>query len=346
MAATGSSTQAPSLTDLVLRNPTRPAPRFNRSLFPWVRSASLSDPGRAVAAEELARALGAPLHRTSRGVMVRCPVHADRTPSLAIGESSDGHILLHCFAGCTFAAVRNALRARGMWPESQGGWQVPDPAAKARRKAEMAAAEKPRIEGAQRLWRQGQPVSPDDPAGLYLMGRGLPGSWPASLRYLPTVRHPSGAHVPALIAAACRWPERSPRAVQMTALTSEGHKADVTPVRWTKGVLVQAAVRLAPWRQSSPIVITEGVEDGLAVLRAVSSATVWAVLGVSNASSLALPSGAETVLALDGDEAGRKWGKAAAATLASCGHRVCLAQLPEGVDPNDLLAASTAGGAA
>ena len=47
-----------------------------------------------------------------------------------------------------------------------------------------------------------------------------------------------------------------------------------------------------------------------------------------------------------GDEAGRKWGKAAAATLASCGHRVCLAQLPEGVDPNDLLAASTAGGAA
>lgn len=30
----------------------------------------------------------------------RCPAHADCSPSLSIRAWSDGHVLLHCFAGC------------------------------------------------------------------------------------------------------------------------------------------------------------------------------------------------------------------------------------------------------
>ena len=41
----------------------------------------------------------------------RCPSHDDRSPSLAIKEEGDGHILLHCFAGCE---TENVLAAIGL----------------------------------------------------------------------------------------------------------------------------------------------------------------------------------------------------------------------------------------
>lgn len=41
----------------------------------------------------------------------RCPAHADKGPSLAIRETDDGRILLHCFAGCP---VDNVVGAIGM----------------------------------------------------------------------------------------------------------------------------------------------------------------------------------------------------------------------------------------
>jgi hypothetical protein len=40
------------------------------------------------------------VRRTSRGWKARCPAHADRDPSLSIGTTEDGTILLNCFAGC------------------------------------------------------------------------------------------------------------------------------------------------------------------------------------------------------------------------------------------------------
>lgn len=30
-----------------------------------------------------------------------CPAHADKGPSLSVRESTDGSVLIHCFAGCT-----------------------------------------------------------------------------------------------------------------------------------------------------------------------------------------------------------------------------------------------------
>lgn len=38
-----------------------------------------------------------------------CPAHDDRSPSLSIKEESDGHILLHCFAGCSVVDVVGAV---------------------------------------------------------------------------------------------------------------------------------------------------------------------------------------------------------------------------------------------
>ncbi|MFU8789517.1 MAG: CHC2 zinc finger domain-containing protein [Methylobacter sp.] len=38
-----------------------------------------------------------------------CPAHNDKSPSLAIKETEDGKILIHCFSGCSSAEVIGAL---------------------------------------------------------------------------------------------------------------------------------------------------------------------------------------------------------------------------------------------
>ena len=38
-----------------------------------------------------------------------CPAHNDKGPSLAIRETDDGRVLLHCFAGCETLSVVQAL---------------------------------------------------------------------------------------------------------------------------------------------------------------------------------------------------------------------------------------------
>lgn len=39
----------------------------------------------------------------------RCPAHNDTKPSLYVGMGDDGHVLAHCFGGCSFEAVVSAL---------------------------------------------------------------------------------------------------------------------------------------------------------------------------------------------------------------------------------------------
>ena len=41
--------------------------------------------------------------------MACCPAHDDSSPSLSVTQSSDGKILLHCFAGCSIEEITGAL---------------------------------------------------------------------------------------------------------------------------------------------------------------------------------------------------------------------------------------------
>lgn len=47
-----------------------------------------------------------------------CPAHPDENPSLALTQKGD-HVLVYCRSGCGQDAVLDALRARGLWPESR-----------------------------------------------------------------------------------------------------------------------------------------------------------------------------------------------------------------------------------
>jgi hypothetical protein len=70
----------------------------------------------------LARVEGARRNGANRW-MAKCPAHADGRPSLAIRETEDGAVLLHCFAGCGTAAVVTALglEFEDLFPPRQEG---------------------------------------------------------------------------------------------------------------------------------------------------------------------------------------------------------------------------------
>jgi hypothetical protein len=57
---------------------------------------------------------------TRPGGLVHCPAHDDGTPSLSV-VGRDGRVLVRCHAGCSQAAVIDALRSRGLWPASTSG---------------------------------------------------------------------------------------------------------------------------------------------------------------------------------------------------------------------------------
>ena len=39
----------------------------------------------------------------------QCPAHDDKSPSLSVKETSDGRVLVHCFAGCGVDEVMDAI---------------------------------------------------------------------------------------------------------------------------------------------------------------------------------------------------------------------------------------------
>ncbi len=51
----------------------------------------------------------------------RCPAHDDRVPSFAVSEETDGHVLVHCFAGCEFGDILAALHleAKDLMPDTE-----------------------------------------------------------------------------------------------------------------------------------------------------------------------------------------------------------------------------------
>lgn len=63
--------------------------------------------------------------QTGQGEWVACcSAHDDRSPSLSIKETSDGMVLIHCFAGCSPLEVLNAV---GMTFEDVMPERVGDP---------------------------------------------------------------------------------------------------------------------------------------------------------------------------------------------------------------------------
>lgn len=60
--------------------------------------------------------------------LVRCPAHEDNTESLSIRQTLEGKVLIHCFAGCSFAAVAAVVRGAAAAPQQTASRSRPSAA--------------------------------------------------------------------------------------------------------------------------------------------------------------------------------------------------------------------------
>ena len=291
-------------------------------------------------AQDLVKGLGGHWHG-SYGT-ARCPAHADREPSLSIRDGVDGEPVFHCFAGCDWRDIKDALRARGLLPERDPGhapqrrhYRKP----KAPKPRLVDADQQQRIDFARQKWHEAVPLT-DSPADVYLRERGLepgPDGWPPSLRYHPALKHSyTGLLLPSLVAAITIWPGRNVVGVHRTFLRADGKgKAPVTSPKMMIGRCGSGAVRLAP--AEPELVLAEGVETGLSVQQATNK-PVWVTLSTSGLRSVILPPEVETVIiAADADEPGEEAAQKAAKRFLAEGRTVKIARPPKGMDFNDLL---------
>ncbi len=294
-------------------------------------------------AEALTQALGG---RWSGGAgLAFCPAHENRrTPALSLRIGEDGRLLLHCFAGCGFAEVLAALKARGLISGEAPGWR-PDPEALARRRAAWARAQEEqtrKADCAARIWAESLEIS-GTRSEAYLRARGALGPLSRNLRHHPRLKHPSGSFAPALLA---RIDGGAGFAIHRTWLDPEGppaKKLGALPQKAMLGAAKGGAVRLREGGGSGGLAVAEGIETALAFGRGLDPGwALWAGLSTSGLKGLNLPPQAGRLLiGCDGDAPGREAARALAHRAARLGWRVKLADPGEGRDFADLAALET-----
>ena len=274
-------------------------------------------------------------HWHSRYGTAPCPVcqpegRRDQN-ALTLADGSGGRLLAHCKKGCAFRDVAAAL---GL---TSGAFIPPDPAEAARRRAaERAEAEK-RAAQARRCWDDAASIA-GSPAERYLSRRGITASLGDALRFQPECWHgPTARRLPALVA---RVDGADGFAVHRTYLAPDGSKAPVEPAKMMLGATAGGAVRLLGGHRQ--LVVAEGIETALSLASGLlpGPMSLWAALSASGMTALRLPplvSGAELVVASDGDRAGREAAHALAERAHALGWAVSLAPAPDDQDWNDVL---------
>jgi hypothetical protein len=196
-----------------------------------------------------------------------------------------------------------------------------------------------RLELARWLWSISKPI-PGTIAEHYLLGpRGITGTLPGTLRFLPA----HNGYPPALIAAFGLPDELEPgvltiprariEGVHLTHLKPDGSGKDEDgdgPVKKMIGRSSGWPIVLAPLNDSGGLGITEGIEDGLSVL--VSGLGVWAAGSASRLPDLAerVPDHADCItIFADPDNIGMRHATELKRRLCARGLSAAIAELPE-----------------
>lgn len=272
-----------------------------------------------------------------------CPAHDNaNTPALSLKNAEDGTLLSYCHAGCTFHDVRDALRQRGLLCRHSGSSpkpRIPNYATAPTSTQRINAARK--AKHATTLWRAASQMR-DSLAMLYLRRRAITCAMPPTLRSLGDCRHPSGKHMPAMIA---RIDGASNFAVHRTFLADDGSgKTGLHPAKAMLGSCKGGAVHLSSINihaNGGPLVVTEGIENGLSLLCGMldQPATVWAALSTSGLVSLDLPrKPGHLIVAADGDRPGQDAARKLSYRATYLGWRVSHLTPPNGSDWNACLA--------
>ena len=228
--------------------------------------------------------------RGGRG-MARCPAHDDREPSLSVTQTTDGRPLVHCFGTCSQFAVIDALRRRNLWPDGPVEADPSSPHRLTTKPDGLGIDDRRRRHRAYEIWSAAVPI-PGTIAETYLRGRGITGRLPECLRYAPSLDHPSGYSLPALVGRLVTGLGEF-TGIQRIFLERDGSKAKVEPRKMTLGPMLDGAVRLATVRDT--IGIAEGIETALSAFQMYRIPT-WACLGAGRLGKLGIPDSVETII--------------------------------------------------
>ncbi len=186
------------------------------------------------------------------------------------------------------------------------------------------------------------------PVERYLAGRGLAAAAEADLRFHRDLTHWEMKSGYAAMLGVVRDRFGEMIGLHRTYL-EEGPdgavgKAVIAKPRMMLGRVAGGAVRLAPFKGEAALGICEGIETGLAVMKACPGLAVWATLSTSGLEQVQLPPEAKRVIILadhDVSGAGLRAAETSARHLRMEGREVVIALPPEaGEDFNDLLIAS------
>lgn len=173
-------------------------------------------------------------------------------------------------------------------------------------------------------------------AATYLAGRSLEGAIPGSVRfgYVPRwydkATGEAGPRYPAMISA-CQDVDGSVTGIQRLFLTNFAAKSTNGAPRLSLGQIRGGALRLGP--EASQIILCEGVEDGLSLMKMFPQTSVWVALGAGNMAHVVMPANVKhVVLAGDNDPTGR-----AAVSLAREAFELCMLQVDEIYPDNPFL---------
>ncbi len=275
--------------------------------------------------------------------MVRCPAHDDRTPSLSLNRAPD-RWLLHCFAGCDTADV---LHAYGLsWDDIMDGMSEARPRV-ARRASSANRIDReppyPNVHEVLDLWAACEPV--DDPRDeamyaaewLYVKRRIHPAV--VARRDLARVLTKRTPLPPWAFYGRTSWYATGHRLVFPTY----DHKGVLRSVR-ARGVLGHDKKELAPQgvrssqlvfadvgarhllehgaaSKAGEIVVCEGATDYLTWASTRRTDDALSILGIASGSwtpkvAASFPDGASVLIDTDDDEAGRRYARAIARSLA------------------------------
>ena len=184
------------------------------------------------------------------GWIDRCPAHDDKNPSLSIKETSDGVLLLKCFAGCSFEQIIEAAGLKG------DSINRPRPTLNAYTRSDAAADLRKRVSIAKDIWQATVPLS-GSLAQSYLNSRGIE-CWSDDIRFHPSLYYSKiKAETPAMVSAIRR--DRQFVGVHRTFLSPTGEKLNKMMLGDCKG----GAVHLGG--SGETLIVSEGIENGLSI---------------------------------------------------------------------------------
>jgi putative DNA primase/helicase len=248
-----------------------------------------------------------------RNVLVNCPFHNDKTPSLSIDTESG---LFYCHGcGAAGGSVYSLFRRMNQpMPENLTGRTQRRPLRSIDRTAKLEAE-----------WNQTHLISIDDAAGKYLAGRSIiPKTPPLNLRFHPHLDYwildeagdwQSVGKYPAMIGR-IEGLHGKLAGLHRTYLTDDGCKADLPEQRKmiavSSGSTRGSAVRLSS--ASNRLAVAEGIETALAYEQ-LTNLPAWAALTAGGMEQIELPKAVTDVwICVDLDRSGR--GELAAGRLA------------------------------